>query len=181
METRFMGYAELLSDPRWQRKRLEVMDRDGWKCKTCEDRDSTLTVHHKSYRMTEGKFADPWDYNDSDLITLCEKCHSKEETSLDTLKKTIYFDIRSLCESADDMNDVIDFLGRLFRQKDRRLTGSDLHVLLHIHKIDLEKQLKSYVAELSEIAREDKDKVASCMVDCCNFLLINGLYDGGES
>lgn len=174
-----MGYAELLSDPRWQRKRLEVMERDGWKCKTCEDRDSTLTVHHKSYLMTEGKFSDPWDYEDSNLITLCEKCHSSEEIALDTLKKTIYFDIRSICENAAAMDDVLDFLRRVFAQKGGRIAGHELHILLCVDRHDLEEQLKAYVAELSEIAREDKDKVASCMVDCCNFLLINGIYDGG--
>jgi hypothetical protein len=86
-----------------------------------------------------------------------------------------------MCESADAMNDIVDFLGKLFSQKKRRLSGQDMHTLLHVDRHDLEEQLKAYVAELSEIAIEDKDKVASCMVDCCNFLLINGIYEGGAS
>jgi len=64
-------YAELLKDPRWQKKRLEIFQRDKWKCKLCGDEETTLQVHHKNY--TAGN--DPWDYPNDDLITLCEHCH----------------------------------------------------------------------------------------------------------
>jgi len=62
------AYAQKLKDPRWQRKRLEVMARDDFKCVFCKDATRTLHVHHKKY--VRGK--EPWDYQDSDLITLCE-------------------------------------------------------------------------------------------------------------
>lgn len=67
------NYSELLKDPRWQKKRLQIMDRDGWKCSLCENEDMTLNVHHLKY---SGK---PWEADDSHLITLCEKCHKMEE------------------------------------------------------------------------------------------------------
>lgn len=67
-------YAELLRDPRWQRKRLEILNRDNWFCQACVDRDSTLHVHHIKY---EGDF--PWETPDNLLVTLCESCHKKEE------------------------------------------------------------------------------------------------------
>ena len=67
-----MNYSEQLKDPRWQKKRLEIMQRDSFKCASCGDEKSTLHVHHKNY--VNGKA--PWEYGDS-LITLCEKCHSK--------------------------------------------------------------------------------------------------------
>lgn len=67
-----MTYAEKLRDPRWQRKRLEILERDKWTCAICEDKESTLHVHHKHYR--DG--LDPWDYEDGNLTTLCERCHS---------------------------------------------------------------------------------------------------------
>lgn len=44
-----MTYKEKLKDPRWQKKRLEIFDRDGWKCVECGDKDSTLNVHHIFY------------------------------------------------------------------------------------------------------------------------------------
>lgn len=30
-----MSYAEQLKDPRWQKKRLEILNRDEWKCTWC--------------------------------------------------------------------------------------------------------------------------------------------------
>ena len=69
-------YRKKLMDPRWQKKRLEVMERDGFTCQHCGRTDRTLTVHHVLY--TKGR--DPWEYVDSNFITLCVKCHSDLET-----------------------------------------------------------------------------------------------------
>jgi len=66
-------YSEKLRDPRWQRKRLEIMQRDHFKCRFCADGSSTLNVHHLCYR----KGADPWDYNENSLVTTCESCHEQ--------------------------------------------------------------------------------------------------------
>jgi len=63
------SYNELLKDPRWQKRRLEILERDGFKCTWCWDKDSTLHVNHAYYA---GK---PWEAHDFDLYTLCEKCH----------------------------------------------------------------------------------------------------------
>jgi hypothetical protein len=79
-----MTYAEKLKDPRWQKKRLEVMQRDGFKCAACGADDVTLNVHHLTYRF--GK--DVWNYETDELITLCGNCHeyisefTKESISL---------------------------------------------------------------------------------------------------
>lgn len=70
-----MNYAEKLKDPRWQKKRLEILNRDEWTCQGCFDTYSTLHVHHKRYI----KGNDPWDCPDSILITLCEDCHAAED------------------------------------------------------------------------------------------------------
>lgn len=67
-----MTYSEKLKDPRWQKKRLEVMQRDGFKCVACGDGDSTLNVHHRYY--ISGR--NPWNYESDTLITLCEGCHT---------------------------------------------------------------------------------------------------------
>lgn len=67
-------YSEKLKDPRWQKKRLEIFQRDEWKCQLCGDTESTLVVHHRDY--LRGK--DPWDYPDLLLVTLCEDCHEGE-------------------------------------------------------------------------------------------------------
>lgn len=64
-------YAEKFKDPRWQKRRLEIFDRDGWSCRECGDDSSNLQIHHLHYEWGR----DPWDYPDSELITLCEVCH----------------------------------------------------------------------------------------------------------
>ena len=69
-----MTYAEQLKDPRWQRKRLEIMSRDNFHCTSCGFDDRTLCVHHKEY--IRGFKA--WEYPDVLLVTLCDVCHYYE-------------------------------------------------------------------------------------------------------
>lgn len=67
-------YIVLLEKKEWKIKRDGILMRDHFKCQNCgaEEETSELHVHHKFY--IEG--LDPWEYNDSDLVTLCERCHS---------------------------------------------------------------------------------------------------------
>ena len=70
MNTKQISYSEKLRDPRWQKKRLCVMQRDGFACRDCGDADSTLHVHHCYYEK-----GDPWQTDEKFLLTLCENCH----------------------------------------------------------------------------------------------------------
>lgn len=67
------GYSQYYRDSRWQQKRLEIMERDGWKCRSCGKGGEgvTLNVHHAYYE--KGK--KPWEYDGDMLVTWCEKCH----------------------------------------------------------------------------------------------------------
>lgn len=67
-----MTYAEKLRDPRWQRKRLETMGRDGWACQRCHSDSKPLNVHHIHYAAS----GNPWDASNEWLVTLCEDCHA---------------------------------------------------------------------------------------------------------
>ena len=42
-------YQEKLKHPKWQKKRLEILQRDEFKCVHCLDGESTLHVHHNMY------------------------------------------------------------------------------------------------------------------------------------
>lgn len=75
-----MTYAEKLKDPRWQKKRLEILNRDKWKCHYCGDEKSTLHVHHEMY--FKGK--EPWDIPNECLNTVCENCHDFLHTTYKT-------------------------------------------------------------------------------------------------
>lgn len=66
-----MDYKEKLKDPRWLKRSKEIKERDNHKCMICGVDTTRLNVHHLSYR----KGAEPWEYEDSELATLCEDCH----------------------------------------------------------------------------------------------------------
>ena len=72
MNTKQTSYSEKLRDPRWQKKRLCVMQRDGFACRDCGDEKSTLQVHHCHYEK-----GGPWMTDERFLLTLCADCHEK--------------------------------------------------------------------------------------------------------
>ena len=78
-------YAEKLRDPRWQRKRLEILERDGWACRECEAKDKTLHVHHGFY----AKGYEPWEYPNESLHTLCEDCHTNYQEAISEIHQGI--------------------------------------------------------------------------------------------
>lgn len=86
-------YWEKLKDPRWQKKRLEVLKIYNFTCNACGDTESTLHIHHPFYK----KNTDPWDYDYRQLMCLCEKCHKEahdHEAKFDELAnllKSAYF------------------------------------------------------------------------------------------
>ena len=88
-----MTYPEKLKDPRWQKKRLEIMERDNWTCQNCDNKDSTLNVHHWIY----GK--NPWDSDSEHLTTLCEKCHKEVKAAWDDVILEVLYGV--INENAD--------------------------------------------------------------------------------
>ena len=79
------SYYEKLKDPRWQRKRLEILKRDNFQCQSCHTDKVTLHIHHIQYLPVKN----PWDYPDNYLATLCKDCHSEEEVYSTALKDRI--------------------------------------------------------------------------------------------
>jgi hypothetical protein len=76
-------YAEKLSDPRWQKKRLQVLERDQFQCIACSQDDITLHIHHIRYS------SEPWETPLEHLETLCEWCH-EARTDLDRSLKYLF-------------------------------------------------------------------------------------------
>jgi len=65
-------YTDQYKDSRWQKKRLEIMERDNFACRSCgKSEDVTLNVHHAYYE--KGKKV--WEYKNGSLVTWCQKCH----------------------------------------------------------------------------------------------------------
>ncbi len=78
-------YYDQLRDPKWQKKRLEVMSRADFECEYCGAKDKTLNVHHSYYE----KGLAPWEYQDESLHCLCEDCHRKRQDTDLLLKRQI--------------------------------------------------------------------------------------------
>lgn len=72
-------YARKLQDPRWQKRRLEILTRDNFQCQSCGDCRSMLSVHHVEYAPRDFEdMREPWDYPDDMLVVLCGLCHETE-------------------------------------------------------------------------------------------------------
>lgn len=81
-----MNYSEKLKSPKWQKKRLQILERDDFTCIICGDIESELHVHHRWYE----KDTDPWDYPDVVYQTLCKSCHERvKKESREKLKKEV--------------------------------------------------------------------------------------------
>lgn len=65
-----MTYSEKLKDPRWQKKRLQILKRDRFKCRYCGDKQTELQIHHLKYS------GEPWEADNENLITTCKHCHN---------------------------------------------------------------------------------------------------------
>ena len=146
-----MKYSEKLKDPRWQKKRLEILERDEWSCRVCFDKENTLHVHHKRYLVMK----EPWDHPNELLQTLCESCHKEERELrpgveydlLEMLKPHFgYFELEDICNGLMNIQmvhvpnvissalrylleseDMMNFMVRAYFKslKDKRINGEN--------------------------------------------------------
>ena len=100
-----MTYSEKLKDPRWQRRRLEVLEAAQWKCERCDAGNKTLHVHHNFYRSK----TEPWEYPHHAFAALCEECHQLAEFDRRELKACI----ESIYEAEDPLVNLHGAIGLL--------------------------------------------------------------------
>jgi 5-methylcytosine-specific restriction endonuclease McrA len=75
------SYSEQLKDPRWQKRRLEIMKKNDFSCQECEETDKTLHIHHGTYLRDKSL----WEYPDKLLHCLCEDCHQRLQVEFEKL------------------------------------------------------------------------------------------------
>lgn len=59
----------------WPTQRLKALERDGYQCQKCEERNDLLVHHIKPYAISQ-------DNSLENLITLCRPCHGKEHAAI---------------------------------------------------------------------------------------------------
>lgn len=62
-----------------------MLNAAGFACAQCNNKDETLHVHHKQY--IKGRSA--WEYDDEELVVLCESCHQREHEQADFINKLL--------------------------------------------------------------------------------------------
>jgi len=95
-------YTKKFKDPLWQEKRLRIMERDMFSCRSCFRKDNTLNVHHKYYILDK----DPWDYEDGALVTLCEECHELEHSEKKQYEQLLIQTLYNSGFLADDLREI---------------------------------------------------------------------------
>jgi hypothetical protein len=94
---KWQDYAAMKLDPRWQRRRLEIMQRANFACEICKDEKTTLEIHHRIYRRGHAF----WEYGDHELSCVCSPCHAQLTAAVDRLKEAcISLDANFLLEVA---------------------------------------------------------------------------------
>lgn len=101
-----MEYSRKLQNPKWQKKRLEILQRDQFKCIHCGCDDKELHVHHRWYQF--GK--DIWDYPDTCFETLCYECHEYIEMNIKDSTSDMQVLLRRTLLNQDDYNVICRLL-----------------------------------------------------------------------
>ena len=91
-QRKLSDYQKKLLDPRWQKARLHILERDQWQCQRCKASDKTLAVHHRVYFED----VEPWDTPEHALETLCEDCHAEETHQGRDAEKDLIMTLRGL-------------------------------------------------------------------------------------
>lgn len=129
-------YYEKLRDPRWQKRRLEIMKRDGFACRDCGDSKSTLNVHHCHYAKT------PWEANEKVLLTVCEDCHATRQSLEDDCRHFLGLIFAKIANHPDD--DALSILAK------------DMHVAANSDEVNI--RIISEVALYQFIERRIEEK-----------------------
>lgn len=80
-----MEFKDQYKHPLWQKRRLDVLEKNGFECSCCGDSESQLHVHHRQYF----KGRKVWEYADDELEVLCDSCHEEAHHTVDELKEVL--------------------------------------------------------------------------------------------
>lgn len=146
-----LTYSDKLKDPRWQKKRLEILGRDNFSCQSCLDDKSTLHVHHKVYMD-----GDPWDIPNEYLITLCEDCHQRETENIQDCVSALNRAVKTQFLSNDIQTLSVAFYSIKMVHQTDVVTSALEYWLSDVDKMkQLVKEYFEYLKSKSELSGDD--------------------------
>lgn len=98
-------WSSAFRDSRWQKLRLQVMERDNWTCISCnkgKDDGTVLNVHHAYYESGKA----PWEYPGEVLFTMCEECHTEYHNLQKQLQVTL-LNTMAMCGDSGRSNSTV--------------------------------------------------------------------------
>lgn len=106
-------YAEKLKDPRWQKFRLKIFERDYWQCMRCDCETKELHAHHLNYVGNRN----PWNYEEHTIVTLCSDCHKEAHgDNAEIIYKEIC-PVSFMSNFYDEFSDFKDVFNTIFFKK----------------------------------------------------------------
>ena len=96
------SFKDQYKSPKWQKKRLEILERDEFSCRECGSEEDTLHVHHYLYHKNKML----WEYDNIYLTTYCDPCHNYWHEINDSIKEYLCVDICRLSE----INDILELI-----------------------------------------------------------------------
>ena len=114
-----LSFAEQYKHPNWQKKRLEILERDNFTCQCCGDKESQLHVHHTFY--TKGVMI--WDHENYQLLTMCDGCHAEYHNIKDCVVSglgMLLFSNAKCGDSGINCNDIRLFVDDLSESYDKK-------------------------------------------------------------
>jgi hypothetical protein len=112
------NFYDQYKDPKWQMRRVEYINNQmadlydcGYTspmCEWCQSDDKQLHLHHIIYH----KDRKVWEYDNSELILLCERCHKEFHYYQDNIKKNIS-EASNIADNLYDLDRIAAILSML--------------------------------------------------------------------
>ena len=141
------AFFDQYRDPRWQKKRLDVFERDVFACTECGARDKPLHAHHRRYI----RGAPVWAYKAFMLLTLCEDCHEAVHAGDMWLDEWLGIVLRQLAPNLDGLRNLQDLF---------HLIGGDVDLPVQMSQMEWESMLHALEDVFEEILAERVKRVA---------------------
>lgn len=103
-----MNYEEELKDVRWLKRRVDILIKRNFTCEICGG-TYNLQIHHKKYH----KSCRPWEYDDDDLVCLCQNCHELQHEKKELKLKGNYL-LLPLYYLEEDNSFMLHNVGNIF-------------------------------------------------------------------
>jgi len=123
-------YAAKLKDPRWKRKRRDLIIAAGCACEECGDKESRLQIHHKYHDHSLA----PWEYPHKAMCVLCSGCKKARREYERLLLESI---------TAKEGGRILDLAAELSRlKKEQGLSLWDIVLMMQSHRATVSDALK---------------------------------------